>query len=69
MRRAETQESMLSPADLVNGDPVDAARVAAAPSGALEFPQAAPPMTRMVAGSARTASGVPAKMISPRSIT
>ena len=69
MRRAETQESMLSPADLVNGDPVDAARSRPRRAAPREFPQAAPPMTRMVAGSARTASGVPAKMISPRSIT
>jgi len=33
------------------------------------LPQAAPPITRIVAGSVRTAFGVPAKMISPRSIT
>src|SRR6266404_4845015 len=42
MRRGETQESMLSPADLVNGDPVDAARVAAAPSGAPRVPSGRP---------------------------
>jgi hypothetical protein len=50
---------MLSPADLVNGD---------APLPAVGH-HAVPPITRMVAASARTAAGGPAKMISPRSIT
>jgi len=60
---------MLSPADLVNGDPVDAARVAAAPSGAPRVPSGRPADDPHGGRVRRTASGVPAKMISPRSIT
>ena len=61
---AETHASILSLPELVNNDAGWSGEAPPEQAG-----HAAPPMIRITAASPRTASGGPAKMISPRSIT